>query len=345
MSEEGYTYMILRATRLHELHIRAAIEGAPDATLLLEKLDTSSPSQRLLQNAAAATSSSTPTTLMDDAAVLAQEEEAALDLETNSSSTLDDPNDIGSSTANAAPLPVKDDANNDDLDEDDPLSLYKNDFALPGPTVAMYDTVLDAMVCHAEQHATTTQVATPGTALNMFQKILSRHVLDGGDALNANIHTRPTVLSYNAPIRLAAAQHTFIQHAKEHHQHAAATLRRDEALALALGSWDALMQSEMLHRNSATYRYLLHVMGRFFPTSQIKGNMVHGVWHHAVEAGLVDEDVIQAYCAAQTPSNGPQFDAYLERHQLTPTTLKTAVPQRWIRYSRKYRYQDRENTY
>ena len=223
----------------------------------------------------------------------------------------------------------------DNTEDEDEAPSYMDDFALPGPTTHMYDVLLDAMACQA---TVANEFVTPELALDVVENILGRHELDGGEARNANIHTRPTVLSYNAPIRIAAELPYDLSDKKAH-----SVRTRDEAIYLAMSCFGELCQSTIWHRNSATYTYLLNVVSKYFPTSRIRGNIAHGMFHHARLQGLIDDELIKSYLAANTPSNGLKFDEFIE-DWLSGKPLQE-LPEKWRRYNRVYRHHHREATY
>jgi hypothetical protein len=215
-------------------------------------------------------------------------------------------------------------------------ATYMNDFALPGPTVNMYDTLLDALAASAHDGV----VASPAdTANDVFHDIMGRHILDGGDLSNTNVHTRPTLMSFNAAIRVAATQ-SFDQTDKN----PANIERRDQALLVAFGCFGALSESKILERNSATYCYLLQVVAKYFPASRIRGNVAKGMWHHACTQGLIDQSVMDAFVSANEPSNGPVFDNWLQQN-IKGKTKKDLPHTKWVRHSRSRRYQANEATY
>lgn len=209
---------------------------------------------------------------------------------------------------------------------------YRNDFASPGVTVSMYDALLDAMACQASS-----EFVTPTKAFDMVSEIVSRHDLDGGDEKNTNIHTRPTAVSYNAAIRIAS-ELPFDMDSEEPED----IRMRDDALTVAFGAFDALYQSGV-ERNSATYHYLLLCVAKYFPASRIRGNVAHGMFHHAQEQGLVDADVVAAHLAANAPSNGPEFEEYMEK-TLKGKTVND-LPHTWRRFNKVRRHHPRENVY
>jgi hypothetical protein len=223
-----------------------------------------------------------------------------------------------------------------DTSENDPRSVsYRNDFSSPGVTVSMYDALLDAMACQA---ATSSDFITPTKAFDIVSEIVSRHDLDGGDNANTNIHTRPTAVSYNAAIRIAS-ELPFDATSEEPED-----IRvRDDALTVAFGAFDALQQTGVVEGNSATYHYLLLCVAKYFPASRIRGNVAHGMFHHAQEQGLIDAEVVAAHMAANAPSNGPEFEEYMEK-TLKGKTVND-LPHAWRRFNKVRRHHPRENIY
>jgi len=145
-------------------------------------------------------------------------------------------------------------------------------------------------------------------------------------------------VTYNAPIRLAAG----FQYESSSKRPSDLKLR-DESIHLALACFDELSQSKLHGRNSATYAYLLEVVAKYFPASRIRGNMAHGMFHHARLQGLIDAIVLNAHRAANSPSNGPEFDAFYAS-KLEGRALKE-LPDKWRRYARAKRHHPREATY
>jgi hypothetical protein len=218
-------------------------------------------------------------------------------------------------------------------DDDENEASYLNDFGLPGPTTHMFDILLDSVACHPTELR---------QGFLLLQNVLGRHGLDGGDERNTNEYTRPTVLSYNAPIRLAA-------NLPYDRSDSSSAELRDEALQLALGSFDALAHSSIVARNSATYSYLLRAVAKYLPTSATRGNIALGIFHHARVQGLVDDSVLAEFLAAHSPSNGEDFDRWIAKHlgSLNAGLVSAAkdLPHRWRRHSRARRYHPRESTY
>ena len=225
-----------------------------------------------------------------------------------------------------------------DLQTEEPTSgpdSYMDDFALPGPTVNMYNVLLDAVACQAPYN---NSLASPEIASNVFYEIMGRHLLDGGDAHNTNQYTRPNILSFNAPIRVSA-MHSYDPKDKRSEN----IMLRDQAVALAFECFDTVSHTTVANRNSATYAYLLQTVAKYFPPSRIRGNVAHGIWHHACSYGLLDELVSQAHIAANTPSNGERFDEWIKTN-LTEKEKKD-LPPKWFCNSVVRRFHKREAVY
>jgi hypothetical protein len=306
------------------------------------------------------------------------------------------------------------DGNNDDEtgaegdeDDDDP---FMNDFAMPGPTVQMYDTLLDAMACSQEQGMLQLQpqrlpknedddddksfYGSPTHARYLMDCITSRHNLDtisppgstkttarnkqraaaGSGYTTLNPYTTPTILSFNAPIRLAAnlgrgggginGQQQFLAKHKD---------LRDNALMLAFLAYDQATHSNIVQCNSATYTYLLQVVARYWKNASLeqgnrnKGNIAICLWDSAVENGLINDHVLQAFLETQTPSNGPAYETWMmtqmQQHQERVVAAAAAaatasgssslrnvgtakfLPHKWRRYSRVQRHDERDDIY
>jgi hypothetical protein len=238
-----------------------------------------------------------------------------------------------------------DEEDNEDSTEPEP---FMNDFAFPGPTVAMYGLVLDAFACQAhaahinsnidDDTKTHVPVAHPGDVHNMLELLMQRHLLDGGDTENANVHTRITVLPLNAALRYASSLPQIKTPTED-----SINAYRDPSMVLALGIFDYLVHSKALERNSATYEYLLKNLARSLPTSRSKGNIMFGVFHQATIHGLVSRSVVQAYKEGNIPSNGPEFDQWMQ-HSLEGKEWNE-LPHYWRRWYKVKQSSPREPHY
>ena len=294
--EEGYTYMQLRSARLEE------VEGPKvNAHEILRNPD--SETQRLLH--AKDVFETVQSSNMDSLSV-----EVAGEATTDSSES---------------------ESSESDSDSDNEEPSYMEDFAFPGPTTHMYDTLLDAMACHTYCEDVTTR-----NAFLILEDIVMRHNLDGGDDANTLVYTRPTAQSFNASIRVAA------ESAFDRTDQSPANQKyRDESIHLAFAAFGALSDSTMIPRNSATYAHLIQVVGKYLPVSRSRGNISRGMLLHAREQGLVDESLLEAYRLANHPSNGAEFEDTLARFSGPVSEL----PHKWRASNRKYRSHPREAIY
>jgi hypothetical protein len=295
MLDEGHAYMTVRANRMEETHgIREDVEGASPRISLGE-------------------SASNFGNLFE--AGKSNDSESITEISGNNTPV---------NSANA--LAPK-------SEENENRKSYLDDFAFPGPTVVMYNALLDSMACLAKDGS-----VNPIQAKLCMENVLWRHTIDGGDAGNRNPSTRPSVLPFNAAIRVAAElRYDATRKDPEN------LLLRDEALLLAFGTFDAVTHSRVAESNSATYKYLLGAVAKYLPPSLSKGNIAYGMWTHARLQGLIDPTVIAAYATANEPSNGELFDAWA-RDTLNGKNV-TDLPQKWRRNSFTRRFHGREATY
>lgn len=139
-------------------------------------------------------------------------------------------------------------------------------------------------------------------------------------------------MSYNAPIRIVAS----LPYKNND------VITRDYGLALAFEAYDALTQSERCHVNSATFAYILQTVAKYMPPSRNKGNVAAGLFYVAQNEGCVDETVLQAYELANTPSNGPEFDAWSASCR---GKKLGELPHSWRKFNKVRRHRKREATY
>lgn len=202
---------------------------------------------------------------------------------------------------------------------------YTLDFTAPGPTVHMYNLLFDSMAC--------SNIAQPRDCQFYLDCLLLRHELDGGDEKNRNESTFMDTMSLNACIRVAASVAGRDNNIQD----------RDDAIALAFAAFDVLNQSTLLELNSATYEYLLQVIAKTFPPSRSRGNIAHGLLEHARDDGLWNTKVLEAYVASNEPSNGDEFDRYIERF-IKGMRMKD-IPEKFRKNSYVRRYHPREAIY
>lgn len=227
-------------------------------------------------------------------------------------------------------------ANSSSNGEDGGADDTTEDFAMPGPSVHMYDMYLDAIASAAATipAADATSLLTASNAFNTFETVMYRHELDGGDEGNNNRHTMPTQISYNAVLR-TAANLPFDNNGSE--------VQRDWALMAAFSTHDALTHSA-LERNSSTYAYLLQVVAKYMPPSTSRGNIARGLWKLAKTNGVYNDQVKEAFLMANATSNSEDHDVWLDEN-IRGKDWRTDAPQRWRRRVQKYRMVPKQTTY
>eukprot|EP00977_Amphora_coffeiformis_P009576 scaffold2205_cov167-Amphora_coffeaeformis.AAC.2 len=301
--DEGHAYMTIRADRLQEKVERNLLQ-APEEQKLLQ-LKSPSDEEEMLQ--LAADHKEDISSFMKKYEEMEQE---ALEQDFKAH--------FGTSEVEPRQAETRDE------EEDMP---FMNDFALPGPTIDTFHTILDAMACNTSSPF----VSLEQTKL-FYDDIMARHHVDGGDLKNTQLHTAVSALSYNAAIRVAASlpydnKNVFI---------------RDGGLLFAFEAYDALTHSERCQRNSATFNYILQTVAKYMPPSRNKGNIAAGMFYLAQQEGCVDTHVLDAYRMANTPSNGAEFESW------SSSFLNKKIgdlPHAWRRHNKARRHHQREAVY
>jgi len=210
-------------------------------------------------------------------------------------------------------------------DEKEPLTgLTLEDYASPGATVQMYDTILDSMALNA--HAD-----TPLTALPYLQRVIERYHHDGGIERNLHEATVPTVMTFNAVLR-AVANTPYTEGQEE---------VRDNALQVGFTTYDFMRH--FVHRNSATYAYMMQIVAKYLPPSATRGNIAYGMWTQAKKEQVIDQMVIDSTIGAYTPSNGKDFDTWVE--QTIQDKGFQHIKQKWRKNSKSRRHQPHNGIY
>ena len=148
-------------------------------------------------------------------------------------------------------------------------------------------------------------------------------------------------MSYNAVLRILA--HLPFE-AETAHTNADFGLR-DDALPLALHTLDRVLHSNIVHANTATFVYMLHILDKYLPNSPHKGDILHGMYRQALYANVVDDGLLETYRnIVQNNTNGPEYISWIQEH-LPTNDAQVHVRQRFRRYAKLYRYHAREATY
>jgi hypothetical protein len=256
-------------------------------------------------------------------------------------------------------------ANTSNGSGDPQRDAHLHDFALPGPTIAMYDTMLDTLASYCillqqqQQHSAidigsmeTTVSHVLETANYLHDVAMLRHVTDGGDATNANPYTRPTAVTFNALMRVAAELP--IADGPTSTKTTLSPVVRDDAITTALATFQALHECGVVHRNNASYVYALRAVTKYLPPSRIRDNIVVGLVSQARYQGLLSVDVAAAYRAAFNVPSHSDNEVDISRHQNVtaaaallddPSMPPEQWPPKWKRHSRKRQYHPREAIY
>jgi hypothetical protein len=233
------------------------------------------------------------------------------------------------------------------------LRSGNNDFAAPGVTIAMYDTILDAMACAthvslegqsanaSSESASFLQMLEPDDVYRVAGAALKAHDLNNqfedGDMFFSP--TTPTMVTYNAALRgigNICLSETSIDERKGE--------IIDQGLAHGFGVYNHLTHNEhgLPKRNAASIIYLLKIIQACIPPSRTRGNMTVALWHQASMEGLVTPELIECIKKLHDNSNGPEFDVFLESLDKCTTSADEKqnkviiTPQRFARFAKKY---------
>jgi len=175
-------------------------------------------------------------------------------------------------------------------------ALIANYGAPPGPTVAMYDLILDAIAVSIPSSADPLSLLQ--TSRKLYLKALERYELDakaGTDEWNPS--SCPTPATFNAVIRAAtiAADDEEV---------------RDWAMENAFFAFDAMYHHAIVHRNSATYRYMLDMIGVHFPVGEMRGNIAAAMWEKALQDKVIDVALFESMKKVGGENHGELFDVW-----------------------------------
>jgi len=147
-------------------------------------------------------------------------------------------------------------------------------FASPGQTIGMFDTLLDTM-------STVTDDNTPATVGKLIERIEERFQLDGGLPYNVNPNTVPTQMTWNAGLRAISNTENTCEKT------------RDDALTSSVAIFSALSDAHAI-KNGATYAYMVQIVAKFIPPSEMSANVAHALWHMAKEDKVIDRNLMKA---------------------------------------------------
>jgi hypothetical protein len=243
------------------------------------------------------------------------------------------------------------------------IESHLSDFALPGVTTVMYDTLLDALACSTElllqpnnsqaknQQTGILRQVDPADLYQIAQDALTAHELNNQGIISSKSqwfpYTVPTMVTYNATLRgignlcLAGTS----QMDEESKQRLV-----DQGLACGFGMYNHLTNNKyaLPKRNTASVIYLLKVIGGCLPPSRTRGNMTVTLWYQASREGLVTSELIAAIQELHLQSNGPEFDVFLKALEKCKSSSSSGnkagsekiviVPQRFARFAKKYQH-------
>jgi hypothetical protein len=171
--------------------------------------------------------------------------------------------------------------------------------APPGPTNQMYDLVLDAIAVSIG--SSSQPLAMLEHSRSLYNKSLNRYEMDvkeGVDHLNPS--SCPTPATFNAVIRASILRPYDEQ-------------VRDCAMENAFFAFDGMYHHPVVHRNTATYRYMLNVMEALFPVGAMRGNITAAMWEQAVQDKVIDLSLYEAMRRIGSQSHGDLFDEWWKK--------------------------------
>mmetsp|Transcript_30949 Transcript_30949/g.47199 ORF Transcript_30949/g.47199 Transcript_30949/m.47199 type:complete len:399 (+) Transcript_30949:3-1199(+) len=195
-------------------------------------------------------------------------------------------------------------------------------FASPGQTIAMFDTLLDTMSMVTDDN-------TPATVGNIVKRIEERFQQDGGLAYNVNPNTVPTQMTWNAGLRAIANTDNSCEKT------------RDDALTSAFSIFHHLGDANV-KRNSATYAFMVQIVAKYIPPSEISANVAHGLWHLAKEDQVINKNLMKAM--ELIDSGGYKKHEQFMTENVRGKTIED-IPQDWRKFGVSLRCALEDDTY
>ena len=204
-----------------------------------------------------------------------------------------------------------------------------------GPSIQMYDLVLDALSIQSSPQNVKVATELLDDILDRYKALsaakeyyesrgtkdcLSDEELSTFTALSQidiSLYA-PTAVSFNAVIRAAANAHVDPHNEQE----------RDLTLSSAFMTLYNIHDSDCVHRNSATFTYMLQVVEKLIPPSRSRGNIARGLFQKACDDGVVDNNVLNAL-EKISGGGGIDFDSWILQ-----ITESKEFPQKWRRNSK-----------
>lgn len=205
-----------------------------------------------------------------------------------------------------------DDHNNDDDESDNEFAessrqnwqltqLIHHYGAPPGPSTAMYDLTLDAIANIIND--TSNPVSYLRKARALHQSALERNDLDREQKMDVvNVNSVPTAATFNAMIRTSS----LVEERDGYEE------LRDVAVENAFLGYDAIFHHNVVERNSATYKYMVKTVNKFFPDCEAKGYILVALWEKCtLQERLLDEDIIRAFLEVNSEDCGEKFHPWM----------------------------------
>ena len=244
------------------------------------------------------------------------------------------------------------DARDQQLQEQKTLIGKDDDFAIPGVTTNMYDTILDAMACATQfsldaSNDTYLQLLEPDDLYRVSVAAWKAHDLNNQHNNNKSDSgdqywfpsTVPTMVTYNATLR-GIGNLCLAANGDDNKERRGLIV--DQGLAYGFGVYNHLTHNKhgLPKRNAASIIYLLQTIKACIPPSRTRGNMTVALWHQASMEGLVTPKLIQVIHELHSDNcNGPEFDVFLQSLQEcanSDQSNKIITPQRFARFAKKY---------
>lgn len=195
-------------------------------------------------------------------------------------------------------------------------------FASPGQTIGMFDTLFDTMSMVTDHN-------TPATVGNIIKRIEERFQQDGGLAYNINPSTVPTQMTWNAGLRAIANTNNSCEKT------------RDDALTSAFSIFDHLGDANA-KRNGATYTFMVQIVAKYIPPSEISANVAHALWHLAKEDKVINKNLMKAMEIID--SGGYERYEQFITENVRGKTIED-IPQDWKMSGISLRYASEDDTY
>jgi len=197
-------------------------------------------------------------------------------------------------------------------------------FASPGQTIGMFDTLLDTISMATDSN-------TPVMVGNIFERINKRFELDGGMAFNVNPNTVPTQMTYNAALRaIANGDNT-------------GEKTRDHALMHAFDIFHLAKSAEKKKCiNAATYNYMVQIIAKYIPPSEMCGNLANAFWNLAKEDRVVDSNLMRTMESVNC-GGFEKYETFIDKN-ISNKDIED-IPKAWKVFEKSLRYNEEDNTY